>query len=82
MAYKSPALIQSLVATEIGRLVSGALETGSVLSAPSVAAGIIRLYPNFGLIPRRIEDDVRVAAESAGVTVKIDERRAPADSSR
>ena len=71
MAGEPHNFVQSLLDQEVRRLVAEAIRTGDVLSASWSAAQILRVYPNCGVRPEEIADQVIMAAAKAGVAIEF-----------
>jgi len=63
--------IRILIDEDVRRVVAEALEDGGMLSAPAVAAAILRTYPHCGMTERLIADRIMLAAADAGVAVEL-----------
>ena len=64
-------LVQGLVLEEIRRLVAESIEERSCLSSGRSALRIARAYPNCGMTPAEIAEEILRAAIPAGVAVEL-----------
>ena len=64
-------IVQELVAEEIRRVVAEAVQTRDCLPTGKFAAAIARAYPNCGMTPDELADEILRSAIKAGVTVEI-----------
>ncbi len=71
MSSADQSLIHTLIAEEIRRLVAESIENGSCLPAGQSAAALSRAYPNCGLAPDYIAEQIIEAAVRARVAVEL-----------
>jgi hypothetical protein len=78
MGADRPILIETMIDTEIRRLVAEAASNGGCICAPVAAAQIRRDYPDCASDERQLADRIMMAATAAGLAVEIGK---PADMS-
>jgi hypothetical protein len=71
MSGADQTLIQTLISEEIRSLVAESIENGACLPAGHCASAIARAYPNCGMSPSDIADQIVEAAVCARIAVEM-----------
>ncbi len=71
MSVANLKLVQGLVLEEIRRIVAESIEQRSCLSSARSALQIAKAYPNCGMTPTEIAEEILRAAIPAGVAVEL-----------